>query len=348
METTSTKINLGAQAAFVPIPDLDKMAVRNNDLYSTDESIDAVSAEVVSADIPLGIKGGITVINCEKGIKAFVKDVLAADKTNHLPNTETGVWIYYLTEGVVRDFNRTWMESPISIGKKETKTKIEKAKEQGKRGLSKKEKNELLAKRNYPYYEKDIASGAITMQQAFALMAEAAEIVKKYEDAGYFLSPKKTEGVALFDWKSSIIDAHDGNKDATKIYTRNKVNIIIPDLIDNYYAVSNHPKKLAKELAKTILALTAEVISVLYDDMETEGSIKTSNDLCNYLKENNKSSSSIAEIEKNYSIKGFHLTKIMHSGMSKPRQICIDCVSKKNSEHHLFLIDKEGVTLHFQ
>jgi hypothetical protein len=348
MENTTTKTNQEARAGFVPIPDLDKMQTGDTDLYDADESIDVASTEIVSRDIPLGIKGGKTLIDCEKGIKLFVKDVLASDKTNGLPNTETGVWVYYLTKGIERDYNRTWTENPVSIAKKDAKTKIEKAKEQGKRGLSKKEKNELLAQRNYPYYEKDIDSGALTMEQAFALMTKAVEKVKQYEDAGYFLSPNKTEGVALFDWKSSVIEAHNGNKDATKVYTKNKVNIIIPDLIENYYAVSKHPIKLAKELEKTTLALTKQVVSVLYDNMETEASIENSSDLYDYLKADSKSSATIEEIEKNFNIKGFHLTKIMRSGMSTPRQICIDCVSKKNGEHHLFLIDKEGGTLHLQ
>lgn len=355
METTTTKTNQGAQAAFVPIPDLDKMAVGHAGLYETDnEDIAnaAIDTDVVSADITLGIKGGKTLIDCEKGIKAFVKDVLAADKTNHLPNTETGVWVHYLTQGVMRDFNRTWEKTPVSL--REKQSYAEKSKAQGKRVLSKKEKNELLAARNFPYYQNDLDSGAITMEQAVASMIEAAAKVKELEDAGYYLSPNKTQGVALFDWKAAVIEGHKGNTNATKIYTKNKVSVIIPNVVDNYFSNEQHPRKLAKELEKSPLALTEEVVSVLYKDdkdfiqMEVDTSIKTESDLYKFLKENSKFASIFNTLEKEYNITGYHLTKLVSSGMMKPRQVCIDCVSRKDGAQHLFLLDKDGGVLHFQ
>ena len=60
--------------------------------------VDAMGAitETIVNDIPLGIdKGGKTLIDCEQGIKVFVRDMLAGTSDNpvdnHLPNTETGV-----------------------------------------------------------------------------------------------------------------------------------------------------------------------------------------------------------------------------------------------------------------
>ena len=348
METTTTKTHQAGTEAFIPIPDLDKMRVGHAGLYPVEEG-DITDVDIVVNDIPLGIKGGKTLIDCEKGIKTFVKDVLAADKSNHLPNTETGIWVHYLTQGIIRDFNRTWETTPVSL--REKQGSIAKAKEQGKRVLSKKEKNELLAKLTYQYYEEDVNAGMISQQEAFASMMEAASLKKELEDAGYFLSPNKTQGVALFDWKASVIEAHGGNDIATKVYTKNKVEILIPNVVENFYQATAKPKKLAKELDKSPLCFTKGVGEQNYDQknggMELE-EISSTADLYKYLKENNSFSSCIKEIDGEYNIKGFHLTKIVSSGMMKPRQICIDCVAKKDGAHHLFLLNKEGGVHHMQ
>jgi hypothetical protein len=70
--------------------------------------------------------------------------------------------------------------------------------------------------------------------------------------------------------------------------------------------------------------------------------------LYDYLKSNNKFSSTINTITTDYIPKGFHLTKIIASGMMKPRQVCIDCVSKKDGSQHLFLLDGEGTITHIK
>ena len=128
------------KSGLIPI-DVAAVAKNPEDAGITKE--ESAKLDVV-ADIPLGIKGGgKTLITCEKGIKAYVKDVLAKDG-NHLPNSELGVWVYYLTEGVKRDFGRTWETRPTCLKPKETK--IEKSAKDKKRIITKAEKNELLAK----------------------------------------------------------------------------------------------------------------------------------------------------------------------------------------------------------
>ena len=107
-----------------PATELDNVSVGHARLYfSGDETLEEGVEKVtnvlttfaeIMCDIPLGIKdGGKTLITCEKGIKAFVRDELAKQE-NHLPNSEIGVWIHYLTEGK-RDFGRSWEELPRSI-----------------------------------------------------------------------------------------------------------------------------------------------------------------------------------------------------------------------------------------
>ena len=348
METTTTKTHQAGTEAFIPIPDLDKMQVGHAGLYPVEDN-DIKDVDIVANDITLGLKGGKTLIDCEKGIKAFVKDVLAADKSNHLPNTETGVWVHYLTQGIIRDFNRTWETTPVSL--REKQGSIAKAKEQGKRVLSKKEKNELLAKLTYQYYEEDVNAGLISQQEAFASMMEAASLKKELEDAGYFLSPNKTQGVALFDWKAAVIEAHGGKDSSTKVYTKNKVEVVIPNVVENFYQANAKPKKLAKELGKSVLFFTKGVGDVLNETTGLEpdvNEVSTDADLYKFIKENDRFASTINKIDDEYNIKGFHLTKIVASGMMKPRQVCIDCVAKKDGKQHLFLLDMDGGVHHLQ
>ena len=99
------------KASFVKLP-IDELKVGHAGLYHAEEEDENTPASVINdddndvnivEDIPLIERtGGNTVINSEKGVKMFVKE-LSKDKTNHLPNTETGVWVYYLTKD--RTFN---------------------------------------------------------------------------------------------------------------------------------------------------------------------------------------------------------------------------------------------------
>jgi hypothetical protein len=324
--TTKTTPNQQPSTAFIPIPDLEKMSVGHAGLYPADaddntadadnEIIDVKTAKVVSADITLGIKGGKTLIACEKGIKSFVQDVLAGDKTNHLPNTELGVWIYYLTEGIARDFNRTWETTPYALSKKQSN--IARAKAKGKRVLTKAEKNKLLASRNFDYYEKQIADGEITTQDAVALMIEAVERVKAYEAEGLYLSPKKTDGVMLFNSKKEVLDAN-GREDGYKLYTKNMLEVMVPNLVENFFSISVQERleKQAKEVKKT--SFPCGVYSNIQELMEV-------------LKKEKAHGPDFNKIEQNYIIDGVHLVKTKKSGMMKDRWLCFDCTNKKTNE----------------
>ena len=111
--------------------DTDSLAVGHAGLYKVEEFAEELNStkgpqldesKEILADIELGLKdGGKTLITCEKGIKTFVKDELAKGE-NHLPNSELGVWIHYLTEGIKKDFGRTWNETPKSLRPKRLAT----------------------------------------------------------------------------------------------------------------------------------------------------------------------------------------------------------------------------------
>lgn len=341
METTSTRQEKQGISTFIPLP-IEELKKEN--VYTNQEA--STNAEVIAMDIPLGIKGGKTLIDCEKGIKSFVKDYLV--KQDFLPNTETAVWVYYLTQGIIRDFGRTWEGTPICLQEKQTKA--EKNYVKGKRVLSKKDKNELLEKLTYQYYEADVNSGKISQAEAFASMADAAARKKELEDAGYFLSPKKTEGVEMFDWKKEINETHNNTINATKLYTKNKINVVIPNVVENFYTADAKATKLAKEIGKSPLVFTKGVVEIVakgQDKYETNApEIKSNSDLSELLNTNPKYATTINKITEGYIIKGFHITKIMKSGMMEPRQVCIDCISKKGNEQHLFLFEKDGSVLH--
>jgi hypothetical protein len=321
METTKTSAEVIAEGRgkFVPIPNLDKIKVGHAGLYVEETAYeDDIETEVIIKDIELKDKGASCLIACEHGIVDFVKK-LSKDKSNHLPNSILGVFIHYLTEGIQRDFNRTWDETPYCLkGKKSIEVK---AREQGKRVLSKKEKNELLEKLTYQYYENDVNSGLISQAEAFQSMAAAAAEKKRLEDAGFFISKNKTEGVSLFDWKQEVGEAS-GNPDAYKLYNKYHIEPVVPNIASNYFSKEIKVKKLKDAVNKSILAGAK-------DDMSNP-------EIYDFLKSIKKYADDVAEIK---SVKGIHLVKIKRAGMMKPRYVCIETNNQKGEQVLILLGD---------
>jgi len=363
METTTTQTNQGASPGFIPIPDLDKMVVGHAGLYEpddADDTNDVAETEAISADIVVGLKGGKTLIDCEKGIKAFVKDTLAGDKENHLPNSETGVWVYYLTQGIMRDFNRTWDKTPVSL--QERKTKIERDIANGKRVLSKKDKNELIAKTTWDFWGNEVSLGNISMEQAFANMKEAIDKVEELKHQGLYLSPNKTEGVKSFDWKT-IVEETCNSQEATKVYTRNKIEIVIPNIMETVYnaGTKKFKRSMINDLLKSELFGTVYKIAVdsgikdygVFDDDKKKSifggfentTINSTNDLIEYYKTTVGREGDMKELENAYKINSIHLVKIKSAGMMKPRWVCWDLTNKKTNERQLWLMDKDGARM---
>ena len=75
----------------------------------------------------------------------------------------TGVCIHYLVRGLKEDFNIEFAEPPVSLKPRMTNTDKKVA---GKKTVTKDQKNELLAKMQLSYYEGDIASGKMTIDDA--------------------------------------------------------------------------------------------------------------------------------------------------------------------------------------
>lgn len=352
---------MGAESKFAKSSEgLDNLSVGHAGLYHNSEgSFDTIEkvTEVLTTfseilcDIPLGIKdGGKTLITCEKGIKAFVKDELAK-KENHLPNSELGVWIHYLTEGIKKDFGRTWEDLPRSIAPKPTKT--QKAAKGGKRIMSKAEKNELLNKMDMKYYQDSIASGEITLEDAFASIKEALVKKQELEDAGYVLSLNKTEGVKSFDWEK-IVEESVGNANAAAIYKKYKYEIVVPDLMTNFYQSDKRIRhSICNDVMKSILFPTA--FDKVYESGITKWGttgpggfekidINNIDDLMKYLSTQGLEKE-VKEIQTSFKINGLHLIKLKKPGMMKDRWLCIDASNKKSGVRRLYMIDKTGFAL---
>ena len=350
METTSQKTKTTGQAAFVPIKDitdnLEEVAVGHAGIYPVDSDIDDLeesATETIDPIIKVGEeKGEKILLDVEGGIKTFIKHALAAkspqelekyglsgdmERVKAIPDKMTGAIIYYLTKGIEKDFGITWDKTPVCLRAKATatatanKSDAEKAREKGKRILSKKEKNKLLAKLTYQYYENDVNSGAITQAEAFAKMAEAAAEKKELEDAGYFLSPNKTQGVALYDWKSEVKEKLNSDDSVLKIYNRHSIIPLVPCLEDKINKLIINPKA-KKEIDKSIIC------GIPFVDAKSF--------MKNTIKEWEK-------MKDHYEPRTFHIAKINQSGKMRDRWFVVDAIRKADGAQVLLMWDKNGV-----
>ena len=158
----------------------------------------------ISADdkttILLNVEGAVKeLINklASKKEELFESEFIDGDKKresilNALPNSMTGVVVHYLVKGLKDDFDVEFAEQPVSL--KVRGGSIQDRKVSGKkRLLTKEEKNELLAKMQMTYYETDMMTGKMTIDEVMTSIKTAFEEKKKFEDMGYILPMKKNE-----------------------------------------------------------------------------------------------------------------------------------------------------------
>jgi len=151
--------------------------------------ISADNKTTILLNVEDAVKDLISILS-KKGIVEGVD--IDAGKLAELPTSMTGVVVHYLVKGLKDDFNIEFAEKPVSLKVRATSNYDRKV--QGKkRLLTKEQKNELLAKMQMSYYEKDIASGSMTMDDAMQSLKDAFEKKREYEEMGYALPTKKTE-----------------------------------------------------------------------------------------------------------------------------------------------------------
>jgi hypothetical protein len=358
------------QAEFIPIPSLDLLksptsAVGHAGLYEPDDEdddIDAADVEVdtITADIPIGVKGGVIVLNVEDGIREFAKEIIAKKKATgeypHLPSSITGIFVHYFTKGIEEDFNRTFEKTPYSInryGRSGSSTsKDEKAVLQGKRIITKAKKNDLVAKCGWDYWSSQISTGSITMEEAQRKMLESIKERTDYEEKGVFFDKNKTAGVKNFDWKS-IVESSVASADATKIYSSNKIEMVVPDLMESYYSgASTANKKFIAEGIKSIVLFPTLISLAWNNGIKKYGKDGSNNPYGGAGEEVISSMDELIEFLdiksdlQGCEIKAVHLVKNKLIS-NKDRFICFDVINaKKDRVLKLFGADKGCLTIY--
>lgn len=311
---------VGHQGIYhVPENAVDKM---NEEVTAT---LGAVSQAIsITADIPLGRKQeGKVVLSIEKNIKDFVADELAK-KDNHLPKTEVGVWVYYLTKGIENDFGRTWEQPPTSI--KPSRSKYEVAKSKGKRALSKAEKNEMLAKCDINYYADDIKEGKITIEEAQNSIAEAFAKKLDLENAGYIITKKKTEGIKKFDEITEIKKYWTEDDSKGLLYAQHNYKLVVPHLEDYIDLRGNNSYETQMR----------KITFVNWTRVHDKKSLLK--EISDYV--SNKPG--MKDIFTSRTLKGIHICKLGIMGQQKQRFIVIDMKDNKDGSQVLLNISSDG------
>jgi hypothetical protein len=177
-------------------PETYNFAGRAEDLKPT------TAEEIKSLPIDSEVKTTI-LLNVEEDIKNLLKKLsdkkeigwgidANPEKFKHLPNSITGVVIYYVIKGIKEEFGFEFETEPKSL-KRRGLTKDAKKIAGKKRLLTRDQKNELLEKTQMSFYEKRISMGEMTIDDAMIEIKNAYEIKKSFEEIGYILPSKKTE-----------------------------------------------------------------------------------------------------------------------------------------------------------
>ena len=295
---------------------------------------------------------GKILINCERGIKTWVADELAKPVDNGLPNSETGVWIHYLTLGIERDFGRTWDKEPVSLNGREYNYKkqssTQKKASSGKRVITKAEKNDLLMKSNWSYWMPMVSAGKMSMEEGMKEFQQVAEKIQELEKLGITLSENKTAGVSDFNVDRSVIDVWGGNWEALDILQKHKITILIPDIIENFFTSRDRPKTSIMNAALGCKQLMLGVYhkgketgykSNMFASYETEA-IKDRDDLWKQVPEFYKVISTGKH--SGYEIKSIHIGKTKTTG--KDKCLIVDGVDIKSSKRILFVLDSADDT----
>lgn len=167
------------------------------------EDVNTTTAEVVKT-LPIDNEVKTTILlNVEENIKSLLKKLsdkeeigwgIDADpeEFKHLPNSITGVVIYYVIKGIKEEFGFEFEKEPKSL-KRRGLTKDAKKIAGKKRLLTREQKNELLEKTQMSFYDKKISMGDMTIEDAMKEIKTAYESKRSYEEMGYILPPKKTD-----------------------------------------------------------------------------------------------------------------------------------------------------------
>ena len=155
-----------------------------------------------SSTLPINTEEKTTILlNVEVAVKELISSL--AKKSNvkvaegidasHLPHSITGVVIHYVVEGLKKDFDLGFEETPVCLKQRGGNSNYDKKVAGKKRLLTREQKNELLSKTQMSFYEEQIARGDMSIENAMFAIKDAFERKRNFEEMGYMLPSKKTE-----------------------------------------------------------------------------------------------------------------------------------------------------------
>ena len=141
-------------------------------------------------------------MNVEDGVKKLVSALAKKEKIDGIdidvekfagiPNSQTGVVMYFLVKGLKSEFDIGFSQSPTSLAMRGKMGAYNKKIEGKKRLLTRDQKNEIIEKMQMSYYEYDLAAGKMTMDDAMESIKDAFNTKKGFEEMGYMLPAAKT------------------------------------------------------------------------------------------------------------------------------------------------------------
>lgn len=294
-------------------------------------------------------------LSVEEGVKEIVDrlaDIKDSNMRNrmkgkNIPTSKIGVLVHYLVEGIKRDFNMKFDKTPYSIERFIDKpigkdTTIKDRLERGGYGISRKEKNELTAAADYFTYLPLITAGEMSVEEADGKMKEARDKITALAAQGVFISAKKTQGLATFDWKVEVRTDREVEDERWKLYQKNSITIKVPNIL-SIIADRGNGKYYDKELKTANFPDTSMLLdknldmkdlhSLLYDHFP-------------------RMIDSIDEETKNYDIVGVHIAQITKparkgASLKKLRYICLD-FENENGEQMLYLFNDNDMLMNFK
>jgi hypothetical protein len=166
------------------------------------EEVKSSTTEVVQ-QLPIDNEVKTTIlISVEDNIKKLLSKLASKEEIGwgidtspeefqHLPNSITGVIVYYIIKGIKDDFGFEFEKQPKCLTY--NISKFDKKVAGKKRLLTREQKNELLAKTQMSYYDDKISTGEMTIESAMYAIKDAYERVQAFKEIGYILPPEKTK-----------------------------------------------------------------------------------------------------------------------------------------------------------
>ena len=184
---------------------VDALADKPPTMENLAAAMEAAKEEATDAakiTLPINTEEKTTILlNVEGAVKELISalakknDVKGAEgiDASHLPHSITGVVIHYVVEGLKKDFDLGFEETPVCLKQRGGNSNYDKKVAGKKRLLTREQKNELLSKTQMSYYEEQIARGDMTIESAMYAIKDAFERKQNFEEMGYILPTKKTE-----------------------------------------------------------------------------------------------------------------------------------------------------------